>query len=193
MVAERVPVLRTDRLVLRGWTDDDVGPCAAMNADPEVMRHFPGPLDDEGNARFVETVRARWAAGEPSFWVIEAPGVAPFVGAAGLGVVHFDAPFTPAVEVGWRLAPAHWGRGYATEAALAAVRYGFDHLGLDRIVAFTVPANAASRAVMSRIGMERVVDGDFDHPGVPEGHPLRRHVLYAIRSGAPSTVQPGGK
>jgi ribosomal-protein-alanine N-acetyltransferase len=114
-------------------------------------------------------------------WAVEAPGVAPFVGFLGLQRVGFEAPFTPAVEIGWRLAPAFWGKGYATEGAKAALRLGFEDLNLDQIVSFTVPSNKASWAVMERIGMTRDAHGDFDHPRLPEGHPLRRHILYRLK------------
>jgi ribosomal-protein-alanine N-acetyltransferase len=111
-------------------------------------------------------------------WALEATGVAPLIGYTGLQRVSFDAPFVPAVEIGWRLAPAYWGRGYATEAAEAALRIGFNDLNLDQIVSFTVPANKPSWSVMERLGMVRDPAEDFDHPRLPVGHPLRRHILY---------------
>ena len=114
-------------------------------------------------------------------WVVEIPGEASFIGFVGLGTVPFEAYFTPAVEVAWRLARAFWGCGYASEAARAALDYGFGELGLPEIVAFTVPANLRSRRVMERLGMSRAPEDDFDHPNVPEG-PLRRHVLYRLRN-----------
>ena len=113
--------------------------------------------------------------------VVEAPGVAPLVGLVGLARPTFEAPFTPCVEVGWRLAREHWGRGYATEAAGVSFRFGFEQLGLDEIVSFTVPHNVRSRAVMERIGMTRSPEEDFDHPVLADGDKLRRHVLYRIR------------
>ena len=111
-------------------------------------------------------------------WAVEVPGVAPFVGYVGLQRVGFEAPFVPAVEIGWRLAPAYWGKGYATEGAKAALRMGFEDLNLDQIVSFTVPANKPSWSVMERLGMTRDPAEDFDHPRLPVGHALRRHVLY---------------
>ena len=115
-------------------------------------------------------------------WAIEIPNVAPFVGFAGLDVARFSAPFTPSVEVGWRLAYEHWGRGYATEAARLALGYGFGTLALSEIVSFTSVTNHRSRAVMERLGMHRDPAEDFDYPSFPEGHPLRRHVLYRLGS-----------
>lgn len=173
--------LRTDRLILRTWRESDLEPFAALNADPAVMEHFARPLDRAESDAFVARIRAHFDREGFGFWAVEAPGVAPLVGLVGLARPSFQAPFTPCVEVGWRLARAHWGQGYATEAARAAIRDGFDRLGLDEIVAFTVPGNTRSRAVMERLGMTRSAADDFDHPMLPEGHPLRRHVLYRIR------------
>jgi ribosomal-protein-alanine N-acetyltransferase len=175
---------RTDRLVLRGWREDDREPFAALNADPEVMRHFPAPLSrtesDALAARVGEHLdREGWG-----LWAVEVVGAGPggrgrFAGFTGLAVPGFAAPFGPAVEVGWRLARWAWGHGYATEAATAALAVGFDELGLDEIVSFTAVPNERSQAVMRRIGMTRDPAADFDHPRVPPG-PLRRHVLYRI-------------
>jgi ribosomal-protein-alanine N-acetyltransferase len=173
-------MIRTGRLILRDWRDDDLAPFAALNADPEVMRYFPATLtraeSDAAAARNRDGI-ARHGYG---FWAVEVPGVTPFAGMVGLSVPRFEAPFTPCVEIGWRLARAHWGRGYATEAARAALGHAFGPLGLGEVVAFTVPANVPSRAVMTRLGMTRTPADDFDHPLLPEGHPLRRHVLYRI-------------
>ena len=173
--------LRTARLLLRPWRDTDLPAFAAMNADPEVRRWFPGTLtreqSDASAARFQEHITAH----EFGFWAVEVPGIALFVGFVGLKHVTFAAPFTPAVEAGWRLSREHWGRGYATEAARAALAHGFGPLGLAEIVAFAVPGNLASRRVMERIGMQHDPGGDFDYPGLPEGDPLRRCVLYRAR------------
>jgi RimJ/RimL family protein N-acetyltransferase len=113
-------------------------------------------------------------------WAVEIVGVAPFAGFIGLSVPRFEAHFTPCVEIGWRLAAEHWGRGYATEGARAALAFGLDTLKLKEIVSFTVPENVRSRRVMEKIGMRHDEPGDFEHPLLPEGHPLRRHVLYRI-------------
>ena len=178
------PFLRTDRLLLRPWREDDLEPFAALNADPAVMEHFASPLGRPESDAFVARIMAHFAREGFGFWAVEAPGVAPLVGLVGLARPAFEAPFTPCVEIGWRLAREHWGKGYATEAARASLRYGFEQLSLDEIVAFTVPGNVRSRAVMERIGMTRSADDDFDHPSLPEGHRLRRHVLYRVRPGS---------
>ena len=175
------PPILTERLLLRPWREEDLKAFAELNADPVIMEPFPKTLDrresDELAARFQDQER-RHGFGR---WAVEAPGVAPFIGCVGLSRVDFEVPFAPCVEVAWRLARPYWGRGYATEAALAWLRFGFERLGLEEIVAFTVPANRRSRAVMERLGMTRTESEDFDHPLLPEGHPLRRHVLYRLR------------
>jgi RimJ/RimL family protein N-acetyltransferase len=172
-------MLQTDRLILREWRDDDLAPFAALNADDRVAAFLPGTLTREQSDATAARIREHFARRGFGFWAVEAPGVAPFLGFVGLSVPSFEAPFTPCVEIGWRLAFEHWGRGFATEAARAAVRFGFDELGLDEIVSFTVPDNLRSRAVMERLGMRRSPD-DFAHPKLPDGHRLRRHVLYRL-------------
>ncbi len=177
------PSVHTDRLLLRPWCEDDLEPFAALNADPAVMEHFAKPLERAESDAFVARIRAHFAREGFGFWAVEAPGIAPLVGMVGLARPAFEAHFTPCVEIGWRLARDYWGRGYATEAARAALGYGFEQLDLDEIVAFTATGNVRSRAVMERIGMTRSAEDDFDHPALPEGHRLRRHVLYRIRRG----------
>ena len=174
--------LRTSRLLLRPWHDEDISGFAEMSADPAVMEYLL-PFSERGLSveAWVARARAHWDEHGFGQWVVELPGAASFIGVVGLGVVSYQAPFTPAVEVAWRLARAYWGRGYATEAAKAALAYGFDELALDEIVALTVPLNQRSRRVMERLGMTRSPADDFDHPRLPEG-PLRRHVLYRLRN-----------
>lgn len=174
------PVLTTPRLVLRPWRDADLDGFAALNADPVVMEHFPSTLTRAESDATAARVRDDFARRGYGPWAVEVPGVADFIGFVGLSVPRFEAHFTPCVEVGWRLARAHWGKGYATEAARAALDFGFRVLDLHEIVAFAVPGNARSRAVMARLGMSRAEADDFDHPGVSAGHPLRRHVLYRL-------------
>ena len=174
--------MRTDRLLLRRWREGDVEPFARMNADPVVMEHFPSLLTREQSAAMVERIERHLDAEGFGLWAVEVPAVAPFVGFVGLQRVPFEAHFTPAVEVGWRLDPAHWGHGYATEAALACLDLGFGPLGLEEIVSMTTPGNARSWRVMERIGMHRDPADDFDHPRIAEGHPIRRHVVYRLRA-----------
>jgi RimJ/RimL family protein N-acetyltransferase len=178
-----VTELRTPRLLLRRWRESDREPFARMNGDPRVMEHFPGVLSRAGSDALLERIRAHFAERGFGLFAVEVPGVADFAGMVGLSVPAFEAAFTPCVEVGWRLAAEHWGRGYATEAARAALAFGLGTLGLAEVVAFSVPANARSRRVMERIGMRRDAGGDFEHPALPAGHPLRRHVLYRLARG----------
>lgn len=173
-------MLRTGRLLLRPWRDADLDPCAAMTADPEVMRLFPAPRDRAQSDAWVARTRAHWQREGFGLWVVEVPGVAAFAGFVGLSRMPEGMPCAGGVEAVWTLAAAHWRKGYAAEAARAAVRDGFDRLGLDEIVACTTPANLASQGVMRTIGMTRNPAEDFDHPRVPQGHALRRHVLYRI-------------
>ena len=174
--------LCTPRLLLRPWREDDFAPYAALNADPEVRRWFEGTLTrEQSDAQAIE-LQSHIAAHGFGFWAVEVPGVAPFVGFVGLKHVSFDAPFTPAIEIGWRLARAHWSKGYATEAALAALAHAFGPLRLAEVVSFAVPGNLPSRRVMERIGMRRDPGGDFDYPYLPEAHPFRRHMFYRART-----------
>lgn len=170
----------TSRLVLRRWRAQDREPFARLNADPAVMEHFPGVLTRAASDALAEHVEAHFAAHGFGPWAVEVVGGGPFIGFVGLAHVGFEAPFTPAVEIAWRLARPAWGHGYATEAAREACRIAFAELGLPELVSFTVPANTRSRAVMERLGMEHDRGGDFEHPRLPAGHPLRRHVLYRL-------------
>jgi RimJ/RimL family protein N-acetyltransferase len=173
--------LRTARLRLRAWRDSDRIAFASMNADPAVMDLSGGAVSREESDATVRRLRAHFAAHGFGIWAVEVPGEHRFVGCVGLMRTRFHAPFTPCVEVSWRLAREHWGQGYATEAARAALAFGFDDAGLDEIVSFTVPHNRRSRRVMEKLGMTRDPREDFEHPTLPRGHPLRRHVLYRIR------------
>ena len=173
--------LKTPRLLLRLWRDEDLPALAAMNSDPRVMEYFPKTLDRPESDAMAARYRDHFARLGFGFWVVEIPGIADFIGFVGLAVPTFETHFTPCVEIGWRLIPEYWGSGYATEAALASLDFGFRQLGLDEIVSFTAQSNLRSRRVMERIGMSRTPADDFDHPSIPEGHPLRRHVLYRAR------------
>ncbi len=173
-----VTVLRTARLVLRDWREDDLEPFARLNADPAVMAHFPATLSRAESDAMARRVRAGLAERGWGLWALEAPGVADFVGFVGLAAPRFDAHFTPALEVGWRLDRTWWGRGYAPEAGREAVRFALDELGLEEVVSFTAEGNRNSRRVMEKVGLRHDPADDFDHPSLPESHPLRRHVLY---------------
>jgi ribosomal-protein-alanine N-acetyltransferase len=153
-----------------------------MNDDPEVMALLPNRLSSDQSDEMVRRMEGHFERYGFGPWAVEVVDGPAFVGYVGLFNVSFQAHFTPAVEIGWRLASQQWGHGYASEAAAAALRHGFECVGLDEIVSFTTPQNVLSRAVMERIGMARDKTGDFDHPSLPEGHPLRRHVLYRIRA-----------
>jgi RimJ/RimL family protein N-acetyltransferase len=169
----------TQRLLLRQWRQADLGPFAALNAEPEVMRYFPAPLTREQSDQFAAHVQATIARQGWGLWAVEVPGTASFIGFVGLNPPRFQAHFMPATEVGWRLDRRYWGQGYATEAAAASLTFGFDRLGRDEVVSFTAAVNDQSRRVMQRLGMSHDPADDFDHPAVPDG-PLRRHVLYRM-------------
>ncbi len=173
--------LETERLILRRWREEDRDPFAALNADPAVMEHFVNPMTREQSDEFVDRIEAHFDEHGWGLWAVEVAETGAFTGFVGLWPAKFEAAFTPAVEVGWRLAHEHWGHGYATEAARAAVDDGFGRLGLDEIISFTTVANIRSQRVMQKIGMQRNPEDDFDHPNMPEGHPVRPHVLFRIR------------
>jgi len=170
----------TERLTLRAWREEDRAPFAAMNADPAVMEFFPALLttaeSDDLVARFALELTERGFCP----WAVEERASGAFIGFVGLHQVSADLAFAPAVEVGWRLARPFWGQGYATEAAAAAITFGFEGLDLDEIVAMTTVANLRSRRVMDHLGMTRDPNGDFEHPRIPVGHPVRPHLLYRL-------------
>jgi RimJ/RimL family protein N-acetyltransferase len=175
--------LCTARLRLRQWGDDDVPAFAELSADSAVMRFLVPFADRAAMDAWVAAARKHWRDHGFGPWVVELPGEALMIGVVGLSNLRFALPFAPAVEAAWRLAHRYWGKGYAHEAARAAIDDGFGRLGLEEIVAFTVPENLASRRVMEKLGMTRdpAEDFDFEHPRLPPGHPLRRHVLYRLR------------
>ena len=170
---------QTARLHLRQWRDADRAPFAAMNADPRVREFFyPTILARTESDRMVDICQAHIEQRGWSFWAVETLATHQFIGFVGLGVPSHALPFLPCVEIGWRLAQAHWGQGYATEAARAALEVGFGQLAIEEIVAFTAAPNLRSSAVMAKLGMQP--DGRFEHPAVPVGHALREHLLYRL-------------
>lgn len=186
-----IPWLETERLILRGWRPEDRAPFATMNADPQVAEFLSRALDRAASDALIDRIVGHWADDGHGLWAVERRDDGRFIGFVGLTTPSFEAAFTPCVEIGWRLAPEAWGNGYATEGARAALRFGFERIGLAKIVSFTVPANVRSRAVMERIGLTRDPADDFEHPGLPEGHPLRKHVLYRLsRSDWPRVWRP---
>lgn len=180
-VIEREPDLATARVWLRRWQDADRAGFAQMNADPEVMRHFPALLTRAESDALIAKFNTHFDQYGYGIWALEIPGVCALAGFVGLKHVDFDAAFGPAVEIGWRIRRDLWGQGYASEAAEAVLTHAFDDLFLDEVVSFTTRENLRSRALMERIGMVRDVDGDFDHPKLPPGHRQRPHVLYRAR------------
>ena len=173
----------TGRLLLRGWRDEDLAPFAAMNADARVMKHHPAHLTANKSDAFAERIQKGIDENGFGLFAVEVKASQSFIGYTGLSQAEFAAPFTPAVEIGWRLAFDASGHGYASEAATVCLAHGFSEGGLDEIVSFASVNNRRSIVVMERIGMSRCPDDDFEHPDLPAGHPLRRHVFYRI--GAP--------
>lgn len=171
--------LDTERLRLRRWREADREPFAALNADPEVMRYFAEPLSRAASDASIDGWQRQFEERGWSNWAAELRATGELLGFVGLSVPRRTLPFSPCVEIGWRLARGHWGRGYATEGARAALQVGFERLGLPEIVSFTTLSNRPSRAVMERIGL-RDTGRDFEHPGLPPGHPLRLHCLYQV-------------
>lgn len=173
--------IRTQRLLLRAWKEEDLEPFAQMNADPRVREFFPGLQTREESDASVNRALGHIQKYGWGLWAVSLLDTGEFIGFIGIAHVPFSASFTPAVEIGWRLAHRYWGQGYATEGALACLKYGFETLQLQEIVAFTTPANKRSRSVMEKIGMHHDASGDFDHPLCPEGLIMRRQVLYRLR------------
>jgi RimJ/RimL family protein N-acetyltransferase len=179
------PQLRTRRLLLRRWREQDLDPWAEMNADAEVMEHFPAPLSRAQSAHFIERIEACFQERGYGEWAVELPGEAGFIGCVGLAPVERrDFPFAPSVELAWRLRRPYWGRGLASEAAAAAMAFAFGELELQALVAYTAERNLRSQRVMERLGMRRDPGEDFAHPSLSVGHPLRPHVLYRAEASA---------
>ncbi|MQA81166.1 MAG: GNAT family N-acetyltransferase [Streptosporangiales bacterium] len=171
-------------MLLRAWRDADREPFAALNADPEVTEYLAGALTRAQSDDLVDRIEKGFAERSFGLWAVEVRATGEFVGFTGLSVPSFEAHFTPAVEIGWRLTRSAWGLGYATEAARASLAHGFIAAGLDEVVSFTTRTNVRSRAVMERLGMTRDPADDWDHPRLAPDHPLRPHVLYRLTAGA---------
>lgn len=182
-MSEGLAPIATERLLLRAWRESDRPAFAAMNADPRVMEWFPGTLTRRESDGMARVIGQRLADQGWGLWAIEIPGVAEFIGFVGLNPAEATLGY-PAVEIGWRLAAEHWGRGYAPEAARASLAFGFDTLGLDEIVSFTSVGNQKSRRVMEKIGMTHDPADDFENHRLPGGSQLRPHVLYRITPAA---------
>ncbi|WP_431225459.1 GNAT family N-acetyltransferase [Serratia sp. L9] len=170
----------TERLLLRRWRDSDLPAFAALNADPEVMKYFAAPLNHTESHALAKRIDQFMQQHGWGLWAVEVKHGAPFIGFVGLSIPGEDLPCSPCVEIGWRLAAEHWGQGYASEAALCALDVAFGTLKLPEVVSFTAEINLPSRRVMTRIGMS--FEGEtFEHPRLPLGHALRKHVLYRKR------------
>ncbi|WP_420402444.1 GNAT family N-acetyltransferase [Nisaea sp.] len=174
-------MIESARLLLRRWRPEDRAPFAALNASAKVTEFLPKQLTRAESDDLLDRVEAHFEKRGFGLFAVERKDTGACIGWTGLSVPRFEAPFMPAVEIGWRLAEEHWGHGYATEAARRVLEFGFGVLDLEEIVSFTVPANLRSQAVMERLGMRRDADGDFEHPLLEPGHPLRPHVLYRLR------------
>jgi RimJ/RimL family protein N-acetyltransferase len=177
-------MLQTERIILREWRDEDLIPFAALNADPRVMEFFPKTLSRVESDTMAELIREGIATRGFGLWALEIVDVSDFAGFTGLSVPRYETPFTPCVEIAWRLAFDHWGHGYASEAARAVLNYGHQQLGLREIVSFTAEINLRSRRVMERVGMRFCPEESFDHPLISPGDRLSKHVLY--RSSGPA-------
>lgn len=174
-------MIETDRLSLRRWIEEDREPFFRLNSDARVMEFMPNCLSRLESDLLIDRIEDHFRAHSFGLYALELREDHSFIGFLGLAIPEFTAHFTPCVEIGWRLSANHWGRGLATEGARAVVRHAFDELRLGALVSFTVLANIRSRRVMERIGMVHNPAEDFEHPNLPKGHPLRRHVLYRLR------------
>jgi RimJ/RimL family protein N-acetyltransferase len=178
--------IQTDRLSLRRWRDSDRAPFAHLNSDPRVMEHYPAALSQVESCLMIGRIEAHFTLHNFGLWAAELRHTGNFIGYIGLNIPTFKLPIPlrpePAVEIGWRLAYEHWGKGLATEGARAVLLHAFTTLNLQEIVSFTVPTNLRSLHVMEKLGMTHNPADDFDHPRLPQRHPLRRHVLYRIQA-----------
>ena len=181
-------MLETERLLLRRWQDSDREPFAALNADPRVMEFLPGCLTREESDQLIDSIESHFDNRGFGLFATEHKAEHSLIGFIGLHVATFQAHFTPCVEIGWRIAAPYWGKGLATEGSREVIRFAFEWLRLESLVSFTVPENVASRRLMEKLGMTHDPAEDFDHPRLPPGHRLRRHVLYRLKNPAPSKI-----
>jgi RimJ/RimL family protein N-acetyltransferase len=175
-----MPTVQTNRLTLRRWQPSDREPFARLNSDPAVMEFMPAPLTQQESDLLADRIEAHFHQHKFGLWAAELRSNSAFIGFIGLSIPRFQAPFTPCVEIGWRLASDYWGRGLVTEGACAVVYHAFHVLDLSSLVSFTSVANLRSRRVMEKIGMTHNPSEDFDHPNQPEHHPQRPHLLYRL-------------
>jgi RimJ/RimL family protein N-acetyltransferase len=184
-----LPELHTTRLILRDWQSADLPAFARLNDDAQVMQHFPARMNHQQSDALAARIQRHIEQHSFGQWVLERRDQPGLIGVLGLQHVLFDSAFSPAVEIGWRLLPEYWHQGLATEAAQAALHFAFTRLQLPQVLAFTVPANRPSQALMQRLGMQRDPAEDFLHPLLPKNHPLRPHVLYRLRQSNWQTLQ----
>ncbi len=175
--------LETNRLILRPWQESDLQPMCEINQDPKVMKYFPSLINRQQTCDFIKRIKSHDNKYGYAIFVVTLKPESKMIGFVSL--LHrtkeeFDTPFAPTTEIGWRLSSHHWNQGYATEAAMAVLQYGFTMLNLDEIVSFTVVANKPSRRVMEKIGMQYNPTDDFDHPNIEVSNPLCKHVLYRL-------------
>lgn len=174
-------IIETERLILRTWQESDADAFFRINEDPKVIEFLPGPLTMQKVQDFMSAMNQQWQEKHYTLWAAEEKASGKLAGFIGLSWLALPPPFVPSVEIGWRLGSEFWYQGYATEGANAAMRWGFDECGLDEIVAITVPANVRSQRVMTKLGMQRDLDGDFAHPRLPVDHRLSQHILFRIK------------
>lgn len=175
-----LPIVRTQRLILRPWRETDLEPFAKLNADPKVMEFYPSVMTRDNSDALAMKFQREFKGRGYGFWAIEVPGIADFIGYVGLNYWNLDMPFAPCVDVGWRLDSSFWGHGYATEGAEASLHFGFKMLKLFEIVAMATINNTRSKRVMERLGMTTDSAENFEHPKVPKGDPLSWRVLYRL-------------
>lgn len=173
-------IIQTERLILRKWKESDLDPFSRMNADARVMEYFPKLLTLEETKAFIDRITRHIDDHGYGLFACELKETREFMGYVGLAIPNIETEFTPCVEIGWRLAFDYCGKGYATEAAIAVLKFGFEELGLNEVLSWTVPANVRSRRIMEKIGMTQDEAGSFNHPRISEDNPLSRHVLYRI-------------